>query len=715
MIRRQAKPRSRNLSGASAPSSQEVSVQQTMPGEDTFWKYFGLDEAGNLFIRNTEAGDARSLWTYGSLIAGGVGESEHGAGALYSLSDIKKVVDQDAVADASGNPAVAGMILAFNGSKWYAKTESGGGGGDAVSWGAEGVGYVPLSVNGVAKNLSLNTHKHTWSDITNGKPTTLSEYGITDCKIDGGVITIGNSSITPVTSLADYYPKTDTYSKVEVNSLISSISQFVYESVAVLPAASASTMNKIFLVPSASAASQNVKDEYITIDNGASSQTRYTWERIGNTEIDLSNYYTKAQTDSAIANHHDSSKQNVIDINHKLLASYISGLSAVATSGAYSDLSGKPSNLSDFTDDVVSGHYLPLSGGVISGNTDIPLILRNTSANHIGIYYRNEADNAYMAAVEYSDTYYGMRLMCCDASGNLKGMLGVDNAGIPYCIIDTSHEKYELLHKANINDMITHIKAVGDVEASDSLRNLYATGHDDYKGRITYYGFIGLNGAKAGADGFDAINNSNAMLSLLTYCDSSYDGVHQIGFSGNGNIYHRYDLGPQSSIFTNVGWSKIWDSANSNNINVEWACSNLNVGDNLYLSKGKSIYLDATSGKETSITKGTDGMLYIENKENDIYFIPKTGGSLWMQGSFHTSGYGYFDSEAWFRDGLYPQLDNKAIGSAGHPWGSITVRRWYPNPADTSIYVEYDSSIGALKISGNLVVTGAVVVGQTNS
>ena len=676
MIRRQAKPRSRNLSGASAPSFQEVSVQQTMPGEDTFWKYFGLDEAGNLFIRNTEAGDARNLWTYGGLIAGGVGESEHGAGALYSLSDIKKVVGQDAVADASGNPAVAGMILAFNGSKWYAKTESGGGGGDAVSWGAEGVGYVPLSVNGVAKNLSLNTHKHTWTDITNGKPTTLAEYGITDCRIDGGVITIGNSSITPVTSLADYYPKTDTYSKVEVNSLISSISQFVYESVAVLPAASASTMNKIYLVPSASAASQNVKDEYITIDNGASSQTRYTWERIGNTEIDLSNYYTKAQTDSAIANHHDSSKQNVInasnklsatfvsglapvatlgtfssltgmpttlagygitdayddgtidawmdlkqdviDSYNKLSASYISGLATVATSGAYSSLSGRPSKLSDFADDVVSGHYLPLSGGVISGNTDIPLKLRNTSANHIGIYYRNKTDNAHMAAVEYTDTYYGMRLMCCDATeGNLKGMLGVDNDGMPYCIIDLTHTKYGLLHSGNFVAGVNYV--------APSALNSY----------------LPLSGGTVTGD--------------------------------------------------------------------------LSLNGHLNMAKGKVLYLDTTSGKQTTITKGTDGMLYIENKEHDIYFIPKTGGSLWMQGTFHSSGNGYFDAECWFKDGLYPQLDNKAIGSAGHPWGSITVRRWYPNPSDTSVYAEYDTTLGALKIIGNLVVTGAVVAGQTNS
>ncbi len=37
-----------------------------------------------------------------------------------------------------------------------------------------------------------------WNKITSGKPTTLAGYGITDAKISGGVITLGNVSITPL-------------------------------------------------------------------------------------------------------------------------------------------------------------------------------------------------------------------------------------------------------------------------------------------------------------------------------------------------------------------------------------------------------------------------------------------------------------------------------------------------------------------------------------
>ena len=45
-----------------------------------------------------------------------------------------------------------------------------------------------------------------WSKITTGKPTTLAGYGITDAKIVDGVITLGASSITPVTSVAMTVP-----------------------------------------------------------------------------------------------------------------------------------------------------------------------------------------------------------------------------------------------------------------------------------------------------------------------------------------------------------------------------------------------------------------------------------------------------------------------------------------------------------------------------
>ena len=104
-----------------------------------------------------------------------------------------------------------------------------------------------------------------------------------------------------VNNLINYYLKSETFTKTEVNQLIAAVKQFQYQSVAELPTASAQTMNIIYLVPGVSPTTQNVKDEYITIaTTNEMQETVYAWEKIGTTEIDLSNYYTKAQTDSAI-------------------------------------------------------------------------------------------------------------------------------------------------------------------------------------------------------------------------------------------------------------------------------------------------------------------------------------------------------------------------------------------------------------------------------
>ncbi len=103
-----------------------------------------------------------------------------------------------------------------------------------------------------------------------------------------------------VSDLTNYYLKSETYSASEVDQLIAAIKQFDLVSVQTLPTPSADTMGKVYFVPSADPKTQNVKDEYITLAVTEQGTTTYSWECIGSTTIDLSNYYTKAQTDAAI-------------------------------------------------------------------------------------------------------------------------------------------------------------------------------------------------------------------------------------------------------------------------------------------------------------------------------------------------------------------------------------------------------------------------------
>ena len=100
-----------------------------------------------------------------------------------------------------------------------------------------------------------------------------------------------------VNDLTNYYLKSETYTKAEVQSLISAIRQFTYEVVSTLPTATADTMHKIYLVPSADPQQQNVKDEFITIESSGS----YSWEQIGSTAVDLSGYVTTTALNTALS------------------------------------------------------------------------------------------------------------------------------------------------------------------------------------------------------------------------------------------------------------------------------------------------------------------------------------------------------------------------------------------------------------------------------
>lgn len=92
-----------------------------------------------------------------------------------------------------------------------------------------------------------------------------------------------------VDNLTNYYKKAETYTKTEVNELIGGISSLKKQIVDTLP--TTGETDTIYLVARDRVA-PDVYDEYLYINN--------TWELIGNTETDLSDYYTKTQVDSLI-------------------------------------------------------------------------------------------------------------------------------------------------------------------------------------------------------------------------------------------------------------------------------------------------------------------------------------------------------------------------------------------------------------------------------
>lgn len=146
-----------------------------------------------------------------------------------------------------------------------------------------------------------------------------------------------------------YASFTNYYTKTDVDNLISAITTVSFEIVQTLP--STGEANVIYLVPKATAQTQNIYDEYIYTNNA--------WEKIGDTEIDLSGYYSTGDTaetnlaDGDYVPFYDTSataKRKTLWSNIKAkLKDYfdgiyatISSLATVATSGSYNDLSNKP-------------------------------------------------------------------------------------------------------------------------------------------------------------------------------------------------------------------------------------------------------------------------------------------------------------------------------------------------------------------------------------
>lgn len=142
------------------------------------------------------------------------------------------------------------------------------------------LGGVKIGANiTVAADGTISVEALSWDNI-DGKPTNVSEF-----TNDAGYIT------KAVTDLTNYYTKTDVYSKTEVASLIGDIKTISIQKVDALPATGES--NIIYLLPASTTSATNNYIEYIWVAADS------TFEPIGDTQIDLANYWSKTELTEA--------------------------------------------------------------------------------------------------------------------------------------------------------------------------------------------------------------------------------------------------------------------------------------------------------------------------------------------------------------------------------------------------------------------------------
>lgn len=171
-------------------------------------------------------------------------------------------------------------------------------------------------------------------------------------------LTNGAGFITnAVNDLANYYKKTETYTQSEVNTLIGNITTISAEVVATLPTASATTYfntsKTIYLKRNSASSGTDYYEEYITLRDGAEGSYTYSWEKIGDTQIDLSGYVQTSRK-----------------VNNKALTSDItldaSDVGALPSNTTYvSSVNGSSGAITDIaTTSQVNAKYTKPSGGI---------------------------------------------------------------------------------------------------------------------------------------------------------------------------------------------------------------------------------------------------------------------------------------------------------------------------------------------------------------
>lgn len=263
----------------------------------------------------------------------------------------------------------------------------------ATGGGGGGTGdYNDLTNKPKINNVILSGNKTT-SQL--GLPTKTS-----DLLNDSGFITAA------VANLTFYYKKSETYTQEEINALISAISTLTLTPVEELPDHDISTTT-IYLVPKDVPSTEDIYDEYIYVSN--------SWEKIGSTAADLSNYYTKAQADTLLARKVDKEAGKGLSTNDFTTAekNKLAGIAAGAEVNVQADWNQTNVDADDYIKNkpnigvYTAGNGIDITNGQISITNQV-LNQINENTEHIGSPQNYDPTHAYLVGdiCIYDGTWY---------------------------------------------------------------------------------------------------------------------------------------------------------------------------------------------------------------------------------------------------------------------------------------------------------------------
>ena len=298
-----------------------------------------------------------------------------------------------------------------------------------------------------------------------------------------------------VDNLDNYYNKNETYTKIEVNNLLDTISSLQLTKVDVLPTDKIST-STIYLLPKTDAEEQNIYLEYINLDG-----TSNGWECIGDTSLNLTDYITSNSLTIALSDYYKKSNAYSKTEVDSLIENIIDGTTPVGNSLALGnetaeEWQGKIDNIQDnyqvkngtsylasafdantFTD---SGRYthgvsslgtnIPSTGTFIVENCGSYILQRVTDENTGKTYVRSSADKGAtwkpwneLLTTKGGTVGDGTSTAPMKIKGNIStaymqfinnanavlGYLGMRSATEPVYVPSAGNVSYDLLHTGN--------------------------------------------------------------------------------------------------------------------------------------------------------------------------------------------------------------------------------------------------------------------------